>query len=163
MNTLSQLSCSFMRKGLVRFVAPLLLSTLILLGAVGSRHAYAWDSVDLTVHADKSGQTNYVKLAYKGLDDQWTGTCQAVPALNWQDLHIQAELGNDMWLGWYPTSSCETNGDSFIMAVSLPVPSHTDSDCWFNPAAPSGTPNWSGCVNPSQTLTLTTKDGVNVS
>ena len=35
MNTLSQLSCFFLRKGFVRFIAPLLLSMLMVVGLLG--------------------------------------------------------------------------------------------------------------------------------
>lgn len=162
MNTLSQLSCLFVRKGFVRFVAALLLSTLILVGVVDPRSAYACTSVDLTVHNDTSGQTNYVRLTYKGID----GTpkdhllCQSVPALNWQDLNIQAALGQTMWLRYFHSSAC--NPSSQFLSVNLPVPSQTAvAGCWFNPDN-TNSPNWSGCVNPSQILSFSTGDSVNV-
>jgi hypothetical protein len=163
MKTLLQLNCIFVRKIFVRFVAALLLSMLIVVGIVGPHSAYACTGVDLTVHNDTSGQTNYVRLTYKGTDGNPKDhvLCQSVPALNWQDLNIQAALGQTMWLRYFHSSAC--NPSSQFLSVGLPVPAQTNAaGCWFNPDN-INSPNWSGCVNPSQTLTFSSGDTVNIS
>lgn len=162
MNALSQLSCLFVRKGCTRFVAALLLSTLIVVGIIGPHSAYACANVDLTVHNDTSGQINYVRLTYKGTDGNPKDhvLCQSVPALNWQDLNIQAALGQTMWLRYFHSATCDPS--SQFLSVALPVPSQTDvAGCWFNPDN-TNSPNWSGCVNPSQTLTFSSGDTIKV-
>jgi hypothetical protein len=151
MNTSSQLSYLFVRKGFVRFIASLMLSTLILFGVVGPYSAYACTYVDVTVHSTNSSQTNYVLLRYQGTDGTTKfSACQSVAAYQWQDLNVQAALGQNMNLNYYTDGSCSMNSE--FLAVTLPVPSQTDvAGCWFNPDNVN-TPNWSGCVNSSQTL-----------
>jgi hypothetical protein len=166
MNTSPLLSCLSAQNGLVCFVAPLLLSTLVLFGIVSPNIAYAnpSDLVGLTVHNDKSGQTNYITLTRKGDngDPKDHVFCQPIPPLDWVDVQslsgiaMQAMPGQTMWLRYFHSPKC--NPSSIFMSVNLPIPpSPVYNHCWFNPDN-TNAPNWSGCVSPSQTLTILTID-----
>lgn len=141
----------FARNGIVRFIVPFLLSTLALVGQSIPASAC---TMQLTLHNDKSGQTNYITLTYKGVDGQTRDhvICQPVPPLQWADVSAEILVGQTMWLRYFHSSKC--NPSSQFMSVNLPVPANpTFNHCWFNPDNVD-TPNWSGCVNPSQTLAI---------
>lgn len=118
------------------------------------------NSIELTVHNDTSGQTNYFTLTYVG-DDGVTKdhvACQAIPPLDWVNVEsspgvpTQIPMGQILWLRYFHSSTC--NPSSQFMSVSLPIPQvPVYNHCWFNPDNTT-TPNWSGCVNPSQILPI---------
>ena len=116
--------------------------------------------VTLTVHNDKSDQTNYFTLTYLGNDGKTIQhiACQPIPPLNWTDVQspsgtpVQIPMGQTARLQYYHNAQCLPL-DMFL-AVDLPIPAiPVYPHCWFNPDNIT-TPNWSGCVKPSQTLPI---------
>ena len=118
------------------------------------------DFVELTVHNDESGQTNYFTLTYKGNDGNIKEhvVCQSIPPLNWVDVEsspgepAQVPRGQTVWLRYYHNAKCDPS--SMFMSVNLPIPTVPRyNHCWFNPDE-TDTPNWSGCIRPSQILSI---------
>jgi hypothetical protein len=116
--------------------------------------------VTLTVHNDKSNQTNYFTLTYLGNDGKTIQhiACQPIPPLNWTDVQspsgtpVQIPMGQTAQLQYYHNNQCHP--PDMFLAVNLPIPAMPEyPHCWFNPDNIT-TPNWSGCVNPSQTLPI---------
>ena len=116
--------------------------------------------VRLTVHNDKSNETNYFTITYKGNDGKTEEyvACQAIPPLSWvdvkssPDMPIEIPTGQTAWLRYFHSTKC--NPSSMLLSVGLPIPAEpTYGQCWFNPDNIT-TPNWSGCVRFSQTLAI---------
>jgi hypothetical protein len=116
--------------------------------------------VTLTIHNDKSDVNNYFTLTYIGADGQTKQhiVCQPIPPLNWIDVlspsgtPVQILAGQTVWLRYFHSNQC--NPSSMFLSVTLPIPAMpVNPHCWFNPDNTT-TPNWSGCVNPSQTLPI---------
>lgn len=116
--------------------------------------------VRLTVHNDKSNETNYFTITYKGNDGKTNEhvVCQAIPPLSWIDVEsspgmpVQIPAGQTIWLRYFHSDKC--NPTSMFMSVGLPIPAQpTYNQCWFNPDNTT-TPNWSGCVRYSQILPI---------
>ncbi len=114
--------------------------------------------VTLTVHNDKSNVTNYFTLTYIGIDGQTQQhiSCQPISPLNWVDVLSQSgtpaqiPTGQNARLQYFHSKNC--NPSSMFLTVDLPIPAvPVYPHCWFNPDNIT-TPNWSGCVNPSETL-----------
>ncbi len=116
--------------------------------------------VKLTVHNDKSNETNYFTITFNGNDGQTKEHvfCQAIPPLSWigaqSSSGVPAEVptGQTVWLRYYHSAKC--NPSSMFLSVGLPIPAEpTYNQCWFNPDN-TVTPNWSGCVRYSQILPI---------
>lgn len=163
------LSCLFARKGIVRFVTCLLLFTPALVSIVRPNSAYGNPSnlVGLTVHNDKSGQTNYIMITRDESDPYAPAFCQSVPPLNWVDVESSPDVlailraGQIIWLKYFHSPKCDPSSN--FMSVGLPIPAMpVENHCWFNPDN-TNTPNWSGCVNPSQILPINWSPSVDTS
>jgi hypothetical protein len=118
------------------------------------------DFVKLTIHNDKSNETNYFTITYKGDNGKINEhvVCQAIPPLSWinvessPDVPAKIPTGQTILLRYYHSAKC--NPSSMFMSVNLPIPVEpTYNQCWFNPDNTT-TPNWSGCVRYSQIIPI---------
>ena len=112
----------------------------------------------LSLHSDNSiHQTNYVTVTYKGADGNkrnhvW---CASVPSGSWYNVPVSnfAEAGQTIWIRYYSSQKC--NPSSKFLEAYPQIPQNPPyNHCWFNPSNTT-TPNWSGCVKPSQIVPLT--------
>src|SRR5690242_11493395 len=88
MNTSRLLNDLFVRKGIVRFVVPFLLSTVVLVGL--SVPASACPPFQLTLHDDQIRGDSYYTLTYKDSNGQRQHVvCQRITSLNWADVPVQ--------------------------------------------------------------------------
>lgn len=114
--------------------------------------------VVLTVHNDTSGQKNYITLTGSKSNPNASAYCQPVPPLDWVDVEsspgipAKTPFGQAIWLQYFHSPTCDASSN--FMSVILHIPTKpVYNHCWFNPDNIT-TPNWSGCVNPSQTLPI---------
>jgi hypothetical protein len=116
--------------------------------------------VILTIHNDTSNVTNYFTLTYIGIDGQTQQhiSCQPISPSNWVDVLSQSgtpaqiPTGQNAQLQYFHSKNC--NPSSMFLTVDLPIPAvPVYPHCWFNPDNTT-TPNWSGCVDPSETLPI---------
>jgi hypothetical protein len=112
--------------------------------------------VELTVHNDKSGQTNYITMTDG--NNKPLIPCQPVQPLNWADVLSWSDTpakiptGQIIRLQYFSSPKCDP--PSRLLFVDLPIPiDPVHNHCWFNPDNTT-TPNWSGCVEPSQILSI---------
>ncbi len=117
-------------------------------------------SIRLAVHNDKSNETNYFTITYKGTNNRTNKhvICQAIPPSSWTDVEsssgapVEIPTGQTVWLRYFHSAKC--NPSSMFLSVNLPIPAEPIyGQCWFNPDNIT-TPNWSGCVPVSQILPI---------
>jgi hypothetical protein len=126
--------------------------------APGAMRRIPGNFVLLTVHNDKSGQTNYITITGGNSDPKAPVFCQPVPPSNWIDVRsspdvpVQIPTGQIIRLQYFHSPKCDPL--SRFLSVDLPIPIEPAyNQCWFNPDN-TNTPNWSGCVRPSQILPI---------